>query len=460
MQNIPNIIIINTDQLRSFTVGCYGNESIQTPNIDQLAAEGVRFEQAISNNPVCVAARSVLLSGQYSRTCTGALGNAAWSEFNQQRERLQAETLPEVMRKAGYRTAAIGKWHIDPAPSLIGFDYSCVSRTIGSHTEFIENERDILKPTGFVADNEIKKAREFVNCTDDPFFLYFNIQSPHMPLFDAPFQYTRMYDKEEVPLRKNVYCNGELPYDERWFQIYMWQHNYLDSEPITAKLPPDFDLKDLTALYYGLTTWTDDIVGHIIDILKDKGIYDNTMILFTSDHGDNLGSHGLFNKDNCIEEAVRIPFIMKWSDTFQAGTVIAEQQAGLIDVFPTLVDLIHGEIPDSVQGRSLAPVLFNEIDCFPDNYAFIETAYHEIGIRTPDKKLIIQTPYSKIEEKILTDFDYSDSDVKYFDLLEDPDELHNIQAESKHTETYKKLETALIDWNTNTPWLDLPWSLA
>ena len=120
----PNLLVILCDQMRAMDVGCYGNDVIKTPHIDALAARGLRCQRAVSNNPVCVPARSILMSGQYGRTCTGSRHNhAPYEPINRQRRRLLQPTWPEVMQQAGYRTQLIGKWHIDPAPDLVGFDH-------------------------------------------------------------------------------------------------------------------------------------------------------------------------------------------------------------------------------------------------------------------------------------------------------------------------------------------------
>ena len=151
MNHRPNIIICICDQLRAFEVGCYGNQVIHTPNIDRLARNGVRFEHAVSTDPVCMPARSSLISGQYARTCMGALGNASVPDEHsrpivaswplQDRVHLPDSTIAEQFKDAGYDTALIGKWHIHPAPEIVGFDYSLHPRVNHRHTgqDFVEN---------------------------------------------------------------------------------------------------------------------------------------------------------------------------------------------------------------------------------------------------------------------------------------------------------------------------------
>ena len=167
----PNVVVCMVDQLRAFEVGCYGNSHIRTPNIDRLAERGVRFQTAITNNPVCTPARSCLLSGQYSRSCTGELGNVSDDPSCPIRRRLLNPTIAEHFRENGYRTALIGKWHVDPNPLLVGFEYALyplnVHRNYGQ--TFIEND-DWLPPVEqFAPEYEIDRVEHYIqNHAVDP----------------------------------------------------------------------------------------------------------------------------------------------------------------------------------------------------------------------------------------------------------------------------------------------------
>ena len=310
MKNKPNVIICICDQLRAFEVGCYANQVVSTPNIDNLARSGVRFEHAVSTDPVCMPARSSLISGQYARTCMGALGNASVPDEHgrpivaswplQERVHLPDPTIAERFKDAGYDTALIGKWHIHPAPEIVGFDYTLHPRVNHRHTgqDFVENGGPPQLVDGFSVDYEIENVLSYLTADrDNPFFLYYSISPPHMPLADAPEKYLTMYDPNDMPLRPNVFVDGEMAHDEHWFKVYLWDFLYYSQKlPHTLDLPDAFDLRTLTALYYGLTTWVDDMVGRMMEGLRANGLLDNTIVVFTSDHGDNLGSHRRFNK--------------------------------------------------------------------------------------------------------------------------------------------------------------------
>ena len=454
MTKRPNVIICMCDQLRAFDVGCYGNEVVNTPHIDRLSANGMRFELAVTNNPVCMAARSCLLTGQYTRTCQGFLGNyndvgtdgRPWlPEYPEEKRRFLLDpTIPEHLKAIGYETVLFGKWHVQPAPFLLGFDYSLYPRVHHRHTgqTFIENRGEGEEVQGFSVDFEAKQVREYLNeIGDRPFFMFYNISPPHMPLDDAPDKYLYMYRAEDVPLRPNVYVNGKLPYDEHWFKVYMWDFLYYqEQEPYTEKLPERFDLRHLIARYYGLTTWVDDMVGKLMEGLQENDLTDETIVLFMSDHGDNLGSHHLFNKGRLIEESIRVPMI--WSGPGIARTVNDRQVAQTIDVMPTIIDRCGGCIPDSVQGRNLSAVLSGVQDQLEESHAYIETDRGEIGLRTTDYLYGLQLDE---EGNSTTEGD------SFFDLNNDPYEMNNLAYTQRQKEIGAGMRSRLMHWNENTP---------
>ena len=304
----PNIVLCTCDQMRAFEVGCYGNAYVHTPNIDALADQGTRFDLAVTNNPVCTPARSCMLSGEYSRTATGMLGNVHRNPPMPTRERLPDPTLPEMLRAADYRTALIGKWHIDPQPQLLGLDtalYPMVAHRHRGQTYF--NERaESFRVDRFGPHWELEQVKEFLAGQRDaaqPFFLMYNISPPHQPIGPGhlPDEYTRMYDPDDVPLRINALDRMETERDRWWYSVYasahfFWRDRRRQKQDPRDIVPDTFHLRDLVALYHGACTFVDDLFGALMSALETNGFGRNTVVLFTSDHGDNLGSHGMFNK--------------------------------------------------------------------------------------------------------------------------------------------------------------------
>ena len=458
MADRPNVIVCTCDQLRAFEVGCYGNGVIRTPNIDRLAQRGVRFETAVTNNPVCMPARSCLLSGQYSRTCMGSVNNASGKDAQgkgimpeypvEERVHFLDATLPEQLRGLGYETALFGKWHIQPSPGTVGFDYALFPRVHHRHTgqTFVENTGEGEVVEGFSVDFEAERVRAFLDGDwERPFFMFYNISPPHMPLDDAPEKYLSMYAPDEIPLRPNVFVDGEMPFDERWFKIYLWDFLfYQEGLPHTEKLPEGFDLRRLIALYYGMTTWVDDMVGLLMAGLEANGLAEDTVVVFLSDHGDNLGSHHLFNKGQLIEESIRIPMIFhapgRWES--RANT---SQVAQMIDVMPTVLEICGAEVPEHVQGRSLASILSGAQERLAEDFAFVETADGQVGVRTPTHTYGI-----RLAEDRRT---VADERHCFYDLREDPYEMENLAKTEKQVEVAEELRRRVLGWNKGTRWM-------
>lgn len=454
----PNIVLCLCDQLRAFEVGCYGNDIIRTPQMDRLAQEGVRFHHAVTNNPVCMPARSCLLSGQYSRTCMGTLTNATEMGTDSrpympeypvsERVHLPAPTLAESLRERGYETALIGKWHVHPAPATLGFDYSLYPRVHHRYTGqyYLENAGPEMRVEGDSVMYEAEQVRHWLTQPHpQPFFLFYSISSPHMPLMDSPDFYRTLYAKETVPLRPNVFKAGQMAYDEEWFRIYCWDFLYYRERlPHTIPLPEGFDLRDLVALYYGQTVRTDDMVGHLMTALRESGRAEKTIVVFTSDHGDNLGSHHLFNKQQLYEESIRIPLIFhapeRWMPRVNTGQV-----AQLMDVMPTLLAACGAESPPEIQGRNLLPILEGERETLEDASAFIETSDGQIGMRTPTHLY---------GARLASDFRaVADAPARFFDLRSDPYEMHNLADGGEQREVADEMRARLLAWHRDTPWL-------
>ena len=423
------------DQLRAFELGCYGHPTVRTPNIDRMARNGAQFSVWCSNSPLCVPARNVLLSGQYGRTCAGTNSNYVGFPPSRRRVRCVDPTLPEVLREAGYHTALVGKWHVHPAPDLVGFDRAVYPHNLHRHygQTFYDQEGKSTKVEGFSLDYEMEQVRGIVReQRDDPFFLLYSLSPPHMPLLDAPRRYTEMYSRSDVVLRDNVWVDGRLAHDLRWFRLYLWDYlGYLpdnltgheaemsedyeqrnqerplhglrrvyrdirallddprvgehlrESMPyLDENLLDGLDLKDLTAIYYGMVTCVDDRVGELFECLDAEGVADDTLVIFTSDHGDMLGSHHLWNKAYLYEESVRIPLIYHWPGGMAAPGIEA-QVGGLVDVMPTVLSLAGIPSPSTIQGTDLSPVLEGQMETAGRNLAFIE-AYKQgaIGVRS------------------------------------------------------------------------------
>ncbi len=461
MGTFANIILCTCDQLRPFEVGCYGNGLIRTPNLDRLAREGTRFEVAITSYPVCMAARSSMLSGQFARRCTGGVGNAACMgplgpELPEYpvpgRLHLKESTLPEVLRNAGYYNALIGKWHVHVWPHELGFDYCLMCRVYHRHTgqSYTENGGPEFVPPGYSVDFEAGRVERFLHersSSSQPFFLFYNISPPHCPLADAPERYLRLYDPEDIPVRPNVDLSRPLPEQDKWLKVYLWDHQYYRFHlPYTEHLPAGFGLRQLIAMYYGLTTWVDDAVGRMLSALDSSGLAESTIVVFTSDHGDYLGSHGRVQKGGLHEESIRIPLLFRWPTLpGSRARVVSGQVASLVDLAPTILDLIGLPVPPHMHGQSLAPMLRGDQGRLDRNCAFVETAYEGVGIRTP--RYLYALPWAEQERGL------GEKALYFFDLGRDPYQLRNLASVAGQHPAARELDQRLRHWHNTTPWM-------
>lgn len=259
-----------------------------------------------------------------------------------------------------------------------------------------------------------------------------------MPLLDAPDRYTRMYSRADVQLRENVWVEGKLqPRDDWMYNVYLY--NLFDER----ELPDGFDICDLTALYYGMIGCLDDNVGRLLGSLDRLGLADNTIIVFLSDHGENLGSHHLWGKGTPNQESIRIPLIFHAPGQIQPRAVTG-QVAQQIDVMPTLLGLVGANVPEAAQGHDLTPVLRGERDALDEDYAFAEMG-DWLTIRTPRFRYTVRTRilYSPAE----------DSRAALHDLEADPLEQTNLAGSADHAGIRQRLHEIMREHHATTPWL-------
>ncbi|MFB3893520.1 MAG: sulfatase [Phycisphaerae bacterium] len=455
----PNIVLCVCDQLRPHEVGCYGHPLVRTPNLDRLAREGVRFANAVTNVPVCMAARSVLLSGQHNRTCTGGVLNVVYpgrpGDFNlpeypeRGRPHLKDPALPEILRGAGYRTDVIGKWHIHSWPDEVGFDHYLIPRVHHCHSgqSFTQDGGEEFVPPGYSVDFEAGRVEQYLEeqaaRRGGPFFLYYAISPPHCPVADAPEKYLRMYDPASVPLRPNADPTRPFTHEDYWFRVYRWDFRYYNLKlPYTERLPEGYGLRELIAEYLGATTWMDAAVGRMLAALDRTGLAGNTLVVFTSDHGDSLGSLGLVQKGTPNEESIRVPLLWRWPGHVPAGRVEGRGVPSLVDIAPTLLRAAGLEPPGHIQGCDLGPVLAGRPGARAPAEAFVE--YDDwLGLRTPDCTLTLGKKDGRL----------SSTPTHYWNLREDPYQMRNLAAEAASRGRTRELIEKLAAWDRRTPWM-------
>ncbi len=323
-----NIVFVFSDQHRACTSSLEG-AAVRTPNLERTAAEGIVFRNCISNIPVCTPWRAAFLTGQYPLT------NGVF--LNDVRLSTDYPTLGTCLRDAGYRTGYIGKWHLDgnersaftpPGPRRQGWDYwaslNCTHRYTDSR--YFLNDDPTPRAWGdYDAIGQTDLAIEFIEESargSAPFALVLSWGPPHNPYRDLPQRYLDAYPPNEVEVRPNC---------------------------------PDPNREDLAG-YYAHVTALDEQLGRIQDVLEETGLMDDTVFVYTSDHGDMVGSQGEQRKQKPWDESIRVPFVIRCPVQTGKGITL-HKPINVVDLMPTLLGLAGIEIPDAVEGRDLGPLM-------------------------------------------------------------------------------------------------------
>lgn len=329
-QGQPNLIFVFADQHRGCDVGCAGNTQVQTPAMDTLAREGTFFPNTFTNVPLCVPARGCLMTGKHP------LSHKAVS--NDLPLPLTETGIAQVFKAAGYATGYIGKWHLGGMPRdkfiapemRFGFDewlgWNCHHNYFNApYHDSVGNRMQI---EGYEPDFQTERAIDY--CREhayEPFCLYLSWGPPHNPYEHVPERYKAMYPQEEIQLRPNAIDTPQTRQD--------------------------------IAGYYAHITALDENLGRLMAALDDIGIAENTILVYTSDHGDMLDSQGHVRKERPWDESVRIPFMIRWPGKIPAG-VMRETLLSLVDFMPSLLSLCGLEIPEGVEGIDLSGAMLGE----------------------------------------------------------------------------------------------------
>lgn len=335
----PNLLFIFSDQHRATATGFAGNPDVQTPNLDALAERGVVFSRAVATLPVCSPARACLMTGRYPLT-HGVVVNDVPLESD-------AVYFAEALRRAGYRTGYIGKWHLSGGPwrgfippeRRAGFEFwrACECSHQYHESPYHGNEPGERLWDGYDVFAQTDCAIEYISehaDGDQPFALFLAYGPPHDPYDTAPAEFRDLYDPDALKLRPNA------PESE--------------ANGIRPKL----------AGYYAHITAIDEAIGRVVAATEEVGLLENTILVYTSDHGDMLGSHGRWTKEKPWDESVRVPCVLSWPAGQARAGVHVSQPLGSVDVMPTMLDLCGAEIPPTVEGTNYAPLVRGEpMDC-------------------------------------------------------------------------------------------------
>ncbi len=469
----PNVLYIMTDQQRWDTIGASENELIQTPNLDRLAAGGANFTRFYTAAFPCSPSRATLITGRYPHS------HGVWT--NDTLLAPSVRTLGEVSRDAGYDTAWIGKWHL--GGRMYGESYAYrynvgdggierekfdLDRTLGedtsqhgfehwvggfTHYQDYLRELGLLEPrpgkkvrgnhhtihedghsvipedhfmTAFLAKEAVKFLQQ-PQRAERPFTCCLSFHGPHLPI-TPPEPWDAMYDRGSIPLPGNL--NDDLrskPWRTQRQNRHWMREEWSDEQ-----------YRDIIARYWGYCSYIDHWTGRVLDALEQQGLADNTIVVYTSDHGEMVGSHGFIYKGAYMYDGVqRVPFIMRAPGAIPAG-LQTNALGSSVDLLPTLAEMIGIEAPPETQGRSMTPLLAGEQDSYRDA-TFTQLNSPGTGIvmmRTDRYKLAYNWKPRQVDE--------------LYDMREDPLELTNLAGDEAHAELEGRMRGRILQWMEQT----------
>ena len=413
-QRKPNVLFVLADQLRGCSVGYAGEEAVRTPNIDAFAESGTICTNAISMFPVCGPHRGSLITGR-TPTTTGLVINDIPLKTNE-------VSIAHCFKASGYDTAYIGKWHLDgpnrpgpvpPGPRRQGFEYWMGANFEHNYNRSYYTDNDGLLQVwpGWDAEAQTTHTIDYLRKRDseNPFCLFLSWGPPHHPYRLVPQEYMDMYDPDTIEGRPNC---PDVPRDDLWG-------------------------------YYAQTTFLDDQFQRLLDTINDIGIEDETIIVFTSDHGDMHGSHGVYKKQWPWSEALKVPFVVRYPNIVPQGAIL-DAPLSVIDIMPTLLGLAGVPIPDTVEGVDLSAVIQGEPAKVPESVLIMNPCPFSIG----DKRGYDQYPdYQgmRLEYRgiITTRYTYVhtiDQPWLLFDNINDPYQINNLIDDPAQAEIRARLD--------------------
>jgi arylsulfatase A-like enzyme len=486
----PNLVFLYTDEQRFDTLAAYGNTRIRMPHLDRLARQGVVFERAYVTQPVCTPSRSSILTGRYPHT-NGCIQNNI---------PLRPETrcLPEMLEPGVYACAHMGKWHLgdeiypqhgcttwrgtedtyhryysdrhDEYADRSSYHHWLVARGV-TPREWPDSEQMPWRENRFFRQQIhalpeehsrprylAEAATEFIRThADRPFVLYVNFLEPHMPFTSCRDE---QYDPAEVTLpgNFNVPLTGEHRLHAR-IQAARYRALGYGRQPLKT----EEDWRQLIARYWGMCSLVDTYVGEILEALAANGLDEHTIVVFTSDHGDMMGSHGLLAKGFMYEESARVPLIVRLPGQKEGRRVSGP--VSLIDIVPTLLDLMDHPIPGHLPGTSLRPLLEGtRTQVTRDVFIEWNVKPTEVGrrpLRLPDYAKGLCTPadarasaQDTIRTVVTADgwkLNYSSiGEHELFSLNDDPLELKNLAQDRSHAARVQNLTDRIRRWQEQT----------
>lgn len=469
MPDRPNVVIILTDEQQARSLPMYGNATVEAPHLTRFAQEGARFTQAFTPCPWCVPARVSLMTGRYPRT-NGSRTNEHLMHPNERH-------MPGVFADAGYSVGLVGKNHCFRDEQLAAFDDVWLANHLGpvdaSYDPTVQAAKQWIREHGPGARcwgtgtnphphealgtaQTVSRGVDFLDrFGDEPFLLWLSIPDPHTPLQCAE-PWASMYDRNEVPLPPLL--EGEIETKPTCQQI---DFRALCGDTVTEPI-----MREAIAMYYGMVSAIDHEVGRFLGELEHRGLAEDTIVVYMSDHGDYVGEHNMIRKSKAFYDCLtQIPLMVRWRGGLAAGDTHADLLT-IPDIMPTLLDLCGLQTPGGVQGRSFAPLLHGEHHeprdalLFEAGNTMAPPALEDAGPfpggpLTPDFSPAMKLGGRGLIRGIRT---RTHKLVRYpggeegelYELDEDPWELNNLWGIEKYADTERELTERLLDLHIET----------
>ena len=421
MKKRPNVLLLVTDQHNYKVCGFMGDEKACTPNIDKIASDGIVFERSYCQSPVCTASRASFLTGKY----VSGIGcwNNHWPIFPEHK------TIAHLMADSGYETCLVGKMHFGGKDQYQGFmhrPYGDLKHGLGHQSDPIdffptfpgvreagisEIPESMQQETVVAVESAAFVENHVSNNPEKPWFLCSSFTKPHAP-FAVPARYFNKY-------------NGKIKSPGLKESDQAASHPYIRNEVVNYGLDEVTKEQEdrAVAAYYACMEYVDDCIGLLLWRLEKAGQLDNTIIIYTTDHGEMLSNHGLWGKANYYEESLRVPFVMSGPDIPKG--IRSDELVGLIDLLPTICDYTEVNTPNKIDGMSLRPVIENIIESGGFRDYIISEYYGMASLTGPyitGKKGDSMRALCTRNGKYVNVHKY---DNLYFDHLTDPDEIKN-----------------------------------
>ena len=429
----PNILYIMADDHAAHAISAYGSVINQTPQLDRLAAQGMRFDRMFAVNSICTPSRATVLTGKYSHIN----GVPVFNRFDGSQP-----TVAKYLQAAGYHTGIIGKWHLESDPT--GFDKWTILPGQGDYFNptFLEADgKRVIK--GYITDITTDLSIDFLKNRpkDKPFFLMCHHKAPHRN-WQPDAKHKAMFACKVIPEPPTLRDNGVGRSDA----IRECKQKVLENlSPNDTKGAPPAGLSDDELLkwkyqrymqdYLACVQSVDDNVGRLLDYLDEAGLAENTLVIYTSDQGFFLGDHGLYDKRFMYEESIRVPFLVRWPEVIKPGEV--QSAMGInVDFAPTFMDAAGLPLPADMQGRSLMPLFKGKV---PSDWrgSWYYRYYHDPGDHNTRAHYGVRTTTHKLI------YFWKKNQWEMYDLIADPSELHNLYSDPEQAETVVKLKAEL-----------------